>query len=279
MSAISFPRQARNVKLPRHEIVNVTPSLAERWLKANTRNRRLYPADVAKLARDMREGRWRFTGEPIKFDWNHVLLDGQHRLSAIVESGVSLQMLVIFDLEPESQELMDIGKSRTVGDVLSLRGESNGKSLGAIARLCWLYDRRALPWHNIRPTHPEIIAYIDDNPEITWALKIYTAARIITAPQSSIAAAYHLCARIDRTMADEFYGRQLTSLTGMKYNDPANALYRAFAKRRDMGQKLTQEEALGYCLLAWNAFRAGRPLTKMQAPKGGWSSDNFPRAS
>lgn len=59
--------------------VLVTPELAAEWLNHNTRNREKRPKRIAAYARDMAAGRWRRSGEAIKFAPDGTLLDGQNR--------------------------------------------------------------------------------------------------------------------------------------------------------------------------------------------------------
>jgi predicted nucleic acid-binding Zn ribbon protein len=72
---------------PAASIVYVTPEMAERWLGHNKVNRNLRNRRVDQFARDMRSGRWQLTGEAIKFGKSGNLIDGQHRLWAVIESG------------------------------------------------------------------------------------------------------------------------------------------------------------------------------------------------
>lgn len=101
----------------------VTPEMAMDWLGANTHNRPVRQNVVEKYARDMKAGDWMLTHQGILFDWNSVLLDGQHRLWAIVESGCTIEMMVTYDADPATQEHIDGGEIRQVRDIMALRGE------------------------------------------------------------------------------------------------------------------------------------------------------------
>src|SRR5437870_5147015 len=71
--------------------MEVGPELATRWLEGNVHNRKLREDVVARYARDMKAGRWLLTHEPIAFNKNgDTLVDGQHRLWAVVESGATV---------------------------------------------------------------------------------------------------------------------------------------------------------------------------------------------
>ena len=75
-------------------IVCITPQMAEGMLRHNTGNRALRPSVVQHYADQMRRGKWQVTHQAIAVDCYGNLVDGQHRLSAIVMSGVSQMMLV-----------------------------------------------------------------------------------------------------------------------------------------------------------------------------------------
>jgi hypothetical protein len=113
----------------------ITPGQAEKYLQSNTSNRKLRRALVSQYARDMKRGKWSLTHQGIAFNCDGTLLDGQHRLQAIVESGVSVQMLVTKGVDSKNQLVMDDHAKRNAGDALSLaRGERVTTSDVAIVR-------------------------------------------------------------------------------------------------------------------------------------------------
>lgn len=92
----------------------VTPALAKQWLEKNTNNRNMNFAKVKKMAKDMREGHWDTTHQGIAIATDGTLVDGQHRLMAVVESGVTIRMNVTFNA-PKSQHI-DSGNSRSMAN-------------------------------------------------------------------------------------------------------------------------------------------------------------------
>ena len=50
---------------------------------------------------EMQDGKWRLNGKTICFDSTGRLLNGQHRLSAVVRSGVTLTTVVVRGLDPD----------------------------------------------------------------------------------------------------------------------------------------------------------------------------------
>lgn len=103
--------------------MSVTPAQASEWI-ANMAPLQRPPSNshVRKLAADMKAGRWKMTHQAIAIDQNGRLIDGQHRLLAVVEAGVVVPMMVAFGVPPGSFDHVDMGMSRRVTDILRLRG-------------------------------------------------------------------------------------------------------------------------------------------------------------
>lgn len=81
----------------------VTPAMAQAWLNNNhPKNRKMSRASIARLAKDMLDGNWLLTHQGVCLGRNGVLIDGQHRLSAVVLSGAAVEMLVTTDDSLES---------------------------------------------------------------------------------------------------------------------------------------------------------------------------------
>ena len=103
------------------QVIRVSPLLAKQWLSKNLENNRnlslRYSQNLAKL---MQKGEWKL-GEPIKFDKHGQLIDGQHRLQAVIIANLSVEFLVIYGYETESAQVLDRGKSRSLQDIAHLK--------------------------------------------------------------------------------------------------------------------------------------------------------------
>src|SRR5690349_1505768 len=112
-----------DTKTPYDVVMEVTPDMAARWLEGNTHNRPLNQAHVERLVKDMKAGRWQLTHQGLAFDDRGVLLDGQHRLWAVIEANVPVNFRVFFNEPPESRLVLDCGKRRSNLDILTLSGK------------------------------------------------------------------------------------------------------------------------------------------------------------
>lgn len=114
----------------------ITPEIAKNWLENNNpHNRNIYQATVQSYARDMKLGLWKTNNQGIGFDKDGNLLDGQHRLSAVVASGKSIEFVIFYGLDKSSRGTIDGGKPRGAGDKLQLDyGITNANLIAAIVR-------------------------------------------------------------------------------------------------------------------------------------------------
>lgn len=123
----------------RPEVINVDPQMAAEWLKKNIPNNRSI-SKAKEYDFDMRMGNWLTTHQGIAFDTNGNLIDGQNRLTAIVSSGITIEMLVVFDCDPKSLEVLDTGRKRTLGDTLKIGGYKNWNNLAGIIGRVQAYE-------------------------------------------------------------------------------------------------------------------------------------------
>lgn len=114
-------------------VEQISPTVAAAYLTSQTRNRKLRPRHLAALVRDMERGDFAFTASGISFDSDGALIDGQHRLSGIVQSGVTLSMFVFRGFPADAQNSMDLGASRTVWEQLGMDGVGNPTIICAYA--------------------------------------------------------------------------------------------------------------------------------------------------
>lgn len=119
-------------------VETITPEIASEMLKhlVPDRQRKLSRSVVENYARMMKLGLWKLTHQGIGFDVSGELIDGQHRLHAIVESGATVQMLVARDIEGEHAiDCLDRGEERTVAQQLTLRhGFPHGAPVSCLCR-------------------------------------------------------------------------------------------------------------------------------------------------
>lgn len=101
-------------------LVHITPTQAAEWLKRNTRNRPICLPDVDRYRRDLERGNWITTHQGVAFALDGTLIDGQHRLTAIVEAGVGAEMPVFENLSLDAIAVIDDHRVRRIRDRVAL---------------------------------------------------------------------------------------------------------------------------------------------------------------
>lgn len=268
-----------------HTIVAVSSDAAKRWLTANRRNRPVNPAQVGKYRIDMAHGRWQFAADPIRFDINGDLIDGQHRLTALSElPGITLPMLVIRGLPNETQRVMDQGLKRTPGQQLSLSNIKDANLVAAIVRVVILWETGLMFRDNTlqrqEVTTAGIEEWVDDNPDDVELMQaMATPIRSVDAPPSAVGAFLIIAARTQSTEASDFLN-QLHQMTGLSEGHPVHTLYRRLAHIRKQSTRYSTRDYLALFIQAFNHFHQGHKVMQLPRPKGGsWTVDNFPEVT
>lgn len=120
----------------------ITPELASYWLSnCNQGNRSIKQAVVKKYAQDITEGQWRITHQCIAFDIAGRLVDGQHRLSAVVLCNRAIQAYIAeYETTEEAMKLpIDMQAKRAVYDVLQV-SRRDQETCSALHRLLYPWE-------------------------------------------------------------------------------------------------------------------------------------------
>lgn len=142
----------------------ITPEIASQLLDDMGGNRLLSDDRVNAYARDMTGGRWVPLSSMIVIDEDGLLIDGQHRLAAVLQSGLDQTFIIRRGAPPSSISVIDSGRGRSAADTLRIEGHSYTALITAAARLCLRYPHAT----KRRPalTNAEIVDFVHENPEI-----------------------------------------------------------------------------------------------------------------
>lgn len=220
----------------------VTPELASVWLTTNMDNNRLVSAHLVKTyRRDMLAGAWAVNHEAIAFNVRGELYEGQHRLRAIVESGVPCLMLVCRNMPMESIVGSGRGRPRSFADILRMMGD-NSISSSVVAAATLIGGMTGEPR---RSTH-QISTLVQKYGE-----HIYPIDGIIphrrNLGQASLRAGLAFCRPANEDMVDQFAAR-ISDGEGLEKGNPILTLrnYLLFGSTRD-GETGRKQRFLATC--------------------------------
>lgn len=100
----------------------ISSELASKLLQTQESNRKPSGVRIGEYRRRMMSGEWQIA-EPIIFDQDGHLIDGQHRLSGLMELGdAEIPMLILCGVPTEARSVIDIGMNRRICDIATIRG-------------------------------------------------------------------------------------------------------------------------------------------------------------
>lgn len=236
----------------------ITPELAKKYLERNKRNRHINKNTVDFYVAQMRQNQWLPTGDPIKFSKKGNLLDGQHRLSAIVQYGHPVDMFVAEGLEDETFKVIDTGKSRSASDVVAMLGVKHATTMAGAVRAIIMFRRGSYYDPKKRKagvSNSDILDFIHRHKQIqeqvVFVTSLYTQFRAV--PASGLCMLYHVLSKHNQTKADTFFSKYATGID-LSAKSPIYALRNRLLSDYQNKSKLTYRDKLALVVYAWNAY-------------------------
>jgi hypothetical protein len=256
-------------------VMLVTPDMAQDWLdNRNLRNRRKSNVTARKYVKAIQASRWKCTHEGIAFDRDGFLIDGQHRLMAIVQTGTSLKLFVIpfvDGMDDDTFGVLNSGNRRQAGQMLHFPGSA---AAAAAAKILGVIDDSFSDGTHVtggvvatNAENDEVLDVVDNWPE----LPLLTAQTSAAYRGSLVPQSIHLAvlAQASRTQYADRIGSWIDGLVdgvGLGEQDSRRLVNKRFVRSGKEFNDATGR-ALGYRLLAkaWNAYALDKPMGRLQA--------------
>jgi hypothetical protein len=250
----------------------VTPEEARLWLDTKrSKNRPISENAVSKYAQQMQQGLWVDNGKGLVFGKSGNLLDGQHRLSASVRVNKSFETTITWGVPDEYFDTIDDCNTRSMADVLHIRGEANPTLLSAGLRFLWLYVRGEIEHKDLRRgqvcTKQLLQATLEKNPKIRGSVKFYNLLK--ARPGGLLISAgmaiglHYLFSLVDEKKADEFFNRFQSGLELTDDNPVYILRNKIIAAQKDTSTMLTNSARYYYMVMTWNAYVKGTYVKRL----------------
>lgn len=257
----------------RSKVLKISPKRAVEMLEVNTSNRPLSRPVVRAFAEAMQRGDWLVTHQGIAFDTSGMLVDGQHRLAAVIEADVPVEMTVFTEVDPGTFDVLDTGKRRNAADVLAIEGEKSATVLAAMVRTVWLYENRPdAGWSGGKAavTNHQIVATLAAYPKIRDFVAVGERVSAETGMIKSAAGAASFLVENANPGSDlsQWYAGIIDG-AGLDKTDP-RLLFRKVMfsmARKQAGQVLRRRdtrEHVALYLKAFNAWAGQEPISKLR---------------
>lgn len=253
------------------EVLTITPQHATEWLKCNHSNRPVRKQHVAFLAREILSGNWQVNGQAIIIADDEQILDGQHRLFAIIEAGKAIQSMVVYGITPQAFRTIDTGAVRTGADALSLHftdiAQATVKAVSTAVQWCNRMERGFMRGGGSfgKISNTDIIEYVKDHPSL-----IACAETLATYPHEARplsvgcgTALYELFQRKHAEQAETFMQRFYTG-EGLARTDPEYILRGALIKDAERANRFPQAIRMRMVIKGWNWRRRGNTTASRQ---------------
>lgn len=260
------------------ENVVVTPAMAANLLAKNKGNRVLKPWQVAKWATEMRAGRWKFNGDSIRVDECGYILDGQHRLHAVVQTGIPMECILITGLPREVFTTIDVGAKKSGSDTLGCLGVKNANRVASALPL--IDSILTSPDHGVNKYRGNR-APSNDCTRALWEKylsgfdlpEVYKKCGRRLSPGVAVAI-YYLFSSVNQHSAEVFFTR-LGDGAGLEIDSPILKLRNLLDANERSNKKYSRETVIALTIKAWNAF-SRRYTIKNLSYRGGENEERFP---
>lgn len=259
----------------------MTPEMARNLLKYNKVNRRLRAYHVRRLAALMMGGRWRFNGDTIRLDKNGDLMDGQHRLNAIIDTSMTIAVVMITGVERSAMSTIDTARlQRSFGDVLSLKGGSDRYQQLVGNAISWLcrYDRGVLPQMSLpenRIEADEIEVKFANCPKVQDAVERCMIAKNIVSP-SMLGCVYYILTRVNQFELADRMVDTLVDPSKVPLQDPFYLLRQWFIHQSKGSKRRHPTETFAYMFKAINYAYHGHQPKVLLYKADGLRAEQFP---
>jgi hypothetical protein len=246
----------------------ITPAIASQLIadSADFRNRNLSSTVVRNYCDQMKHGLWKSNGETIVIDQEGAVINGQHRLHAIVMAGVSVELLVVRGVERSTFSTLDKGRKRVSGDVLFVAGYTETRGLAATINSVYSYlidgvfvNARSGSARNVSPM---IVEFIEEYPMIVISQKYISVASKKMAwltPPSAMGALHYLFGLADRNRRDTFFDEFVKNQSSTGH--PVHTLIQSHSSRQiALLMKASLEVRAALWIKAWNSYVRGEEI-------------------
>jgi hypothetical protein len=201
-------------------IEEITPSAAKRYLADRPRNRPIRDAKVQLFSSQMDDGAWSLNGESIIIGSSGRVIDGQHRLTAVIRHGKPVRFVVVEGVPDSEIETIDTGAARTAADVLRMNGLSAdaARTLATSVNMVIGFELSESGQYSVskrhlsRVTPKAIYEWTSKNPSIVdscaFLSRMPKAGRVL--PLGVLTFLHYLTAKIDRYAANEYFEGLMT---------------------------------------------------------------------
>ena len=258
----------------------ITPSRAKELLEANINNRRVKNEVVNRYAQDILAGRWKEdTGEVIKISKSGIVLDGQHRLYAIVKANIHVFLHIGYGIDDSVSDVLDTGSARSSSDLFVFNGIKNDTSIPSIIKKYYKFKNNIFADKLDKTlTNAQVLIEYRKNEDL-WqdiankSQNWYNSfAKILS--QSILGGFYSTFKEIDPEIANKFMNELCTGINIS--NDTIRILKNKLIQDKVSNKKISTTLKRIFIIKTWNCFIQGTELKRLSFDN---ENESYPKIS
>lgn len=277
MLVAEFPKPEAVAKV-RMDLVRFTPVVAEEWLSRSRPNRPLVMNSVNAYARIMADGGWRINGEPLIVNSRGELLNGQHRLRAVIQADVEVTMLVVWGIEDDAFDTIDTGRARVGRDLIGIAGYKDSAMLATAAGWLWRYERSGgvltQAQGRDKPTNHDLLETLRRHPRLAESIPFGNRVSGMLG-RGAATFCHYILAQHDKAAADKFFG-DLAEGADLRKGQAVLVLRNMLQDNKTAKRKMTQLYQIAITIRAFNYERVGRETRIVRWRQVGPARESFP---
>lgn len=249
-------------------IERVTPTMAQKFLETSQGNRPISSGVVKSYAATMENGDWKVNGVPIVFDNGGHLVDGHHRLQALIEADRSIELTIVRGVEPDVFTTFDCGRHRNLGQILAMCNVPDYNKVSGIVSISIALERYGAIRKNngtnvLKMTNDIYYSKFKKDPDsylscTKFAEKLYRVARILR--MSWVGGMLYYLTHTG-SFSEEFVKKFFSAVCNLETSgiNPADELRKFILRnsRNNGAKKLDDSYLFAIVAKAWNAYVNG----------------------
>lgn len=276
-------RQFKDIVMSRTKgvmLFMLTPEIAEFLMGRNMKNRKIDKFRIEQYVRDIKSG-WKHNGDSIRVSLSVVMLDGQHRCLAVMETGIAIETTLSYGLDDDVFETIDTGKARTTADVFYIAGVENNTRMTAITKFvmnfkkgCYENAARGYSRGKLAITNTHALEFFQANKDSLEQSYYYGFNKDNKIVSGTILAALHFIFKErNKFLADNFC-KSLADGVGLPKDSPIYVLRNKLIQDARLKRKMNVYEKVGIICKAWSYYVKNKKIKNLNYDS---TNEEFPK--
>lgn len=247
----------------------LTPEIAEFLYGRNTNNRPITRSKVLEYSQALKEG-FVHNGDTIKVSLSGKMIDGQHRCLAVIETGISMETVIVFGLPDEVFTTIDTGRSRTTADTFFIAEIENHTRMTTITKFIINFEKgfyefaaRGYSRGEKKISNAEALAFCQKNLKSIQESYGYGFTKDNKIISGTTLAGLHYIFKKKSPFHADIFCKGVADGVGLAKDSPVYVLRKKLIEDARQKRKMNIYEKVAIVCKAWSFFVKNRKITRL----------------